>query len=231
MRVVSIPVPGPLLPALVLFLPVFLPVFLLVFLLVFLAACGSGSSPAPTTPGTGSPAPAPPPVETVLACALEVESEWRSANPNFFLKTRKTNIPLPADLFADLRPGESPSWNAVRLFYETGRAADVWFTFGWGSAIFGSDSRGGTEPGPSLRSPHEYTITLRQGDTTAHLPFGGGDEDPHQLRASPTDSRWLTGLGRCATDEARDGCPLRFDLALVRHFDGGDPLANCPEDP
>lgn len=216
MRVVSILVPGPLLPALVLFLP------------VFLAACGSGSSPSPTTPGAGSPAPAPPPVETVLACALEVESEWRGAS-NFFLNPE--NTALSPDLFADLRPGENPGWNAVRLFYETGRAADVAFTFTEGRAIFGSDSRGGTEPGPSLRNPDEYTITLRQGDTTAHLPFSGGDDDPHRLQASPTDSRWLTGLGRCATEEPGNGCPLRFDLALVRHFDGGDPLANCPEDP
>lgn len=218
MRVVSILVPGPLLPALVLFLP------------VFLTACGSGSAPAPTTPGPGSPAPAPPPVETVLAHACNVESVWRGAS-NFFLKTTATNIALSPDLFADLRPGERPSWNSVRLFYETGRAADVTFTFTEGRALFGSDSRRGTEPGPSLRSPDEYTITLRQGGTTAHLPFSGGDDDPHRLQASTTDSRWLTGLSRCATEEATDGCPLSWDMALVRHFDGGDPLANCPEAP
>lgn len=221
MRVVSILVPGPLLPA----------------LLLFLAACGNGSAPAPTSPRPAAPAPPappPPPVETVLACAFEVESEWRTRFPNYFLKTRPMNIPLSPDLFADLRPGENPSWNAVRLFYATGQAADVEFTFrsgavNFGSTIAGEEGRGGDAPGPSLRDPDEYTITLRQGDTTAHLPFAGDDaEDPHRFEASTADSRWLTGLSRCATNEAREGCPLVWDLALVRHFDGGDPFADCP---
>lgn len=213
MRVVSILVPGPLLPA----------------SLVFFAACGSGSAPAPTSPSPVAPAPPPPPVETVLASTCGVESEWRSAHPNYFLKTRAGNIPLSPDLFADLQPGENPSWNAVRLHYQTGPDAEVEFTFNRGQVNFGSNTRGGDEPGPSLRDPGEYTITIRQGGTTAHLPFAGDDpEDPHRLEASTADSRWLTGLSRCATDEEREGCPLVWDLALVRHFDGGNPLADCP---
>lgn len=193
---------------------------------LFLSACGSGSVSAPTavapTPTPATPPPPPPPVQEVIACAREVASEWRAGNMAYFLKTAPENIPVPRALFADLGTGENPTWNSISLFYESrgGRSE-----FNHGQVAFGSNSRGGNERGPSLGDPGTFTVALRHGGTVAPLSVGS-PTDPHALGASSEHEAWLTGLDRC--EEGGEGCPLQWDLALVRHFDGGEVFADCP---
>ena len=190
----------------------------------FLSAGGSGSVSTPTavapapTPGT------PPPTHTqeVIACAREVASEWRAGNASYFLKTAPENIPVPRALFADLGAGENPIWNSVFLHFDnrSGRTG-----FYLGKVAFGSNFRGGNAPGPSLGDPDTFTVALRHGSTVAPLSVGSPN-DPHALSASSEHAAWLTGLDRC--EEGGEGCPLQWDLALVRHFDGGEIFADCP---
>ena len=193
---------------------------------LFLSACGSGSVSAPTavapTPTPATPPPPPPPEQEVIACAREVASEWRPGNMNYFLKTAVENIPVPRNLFADLGAGENPTWNSISLFYEDrgGQSA-----FNHGQVAFGSNFRGGNAPGPSLGDPDTFTVALRHGSTVAPLSVGSPN-DPHALSASSEHAAWLTGLDRC--EEGGEGCPLQWDLALVRHFDGGEIFADCP---
>lgn len=193
---------------------------------LFLSACGSGSVSAPTavapTPTPATPPPPPPPEQEVIACAREVASEWRAGNMAYFLKTAPENIPVPGDLFADLRAGENPTWNSVFLFFRNG---DVPNAFNHGQVAFGSNFRGGGDPGPSLSDPGTFTVALRHGGTVAPLTVGS-PTDPHALSASSEHAAWLTGLDRC--EEGGEGCPLQWDLALVRHFDGGEIFADCP---
>ena len=196
--------------------------------LSFLSACGSGSVSAPTavappaTPPATPPPPPPPPSQEVIACARGVPSEWRGGNMNYFLKTAPENIPVPRELFADLGSGENPTWNSISLFYESrgGQSA-----FNHGQVAFGSNSRGGNAPGPSLRDPDTFTVALRHDGTVAPLTVGS-PTDPHALSASSEHAAWLTGLDRC--EDGGEGCPLQWDLAFVRHFDGGEIFADCP---